>query len=35
MEHVRSIIDEHCLMIRQIIQEESEHWKEIHAVMDQ
>lgn len=35
MDHVRSIVKEHCDIIQQIIHEEAEHWKEIHAVMDQ
>ncbi|CAF1148711.1 unnamed protein product [Adineta ricciae] len=35
MDHVRAIVKEHCDIIQQIICEEAEHWKEIHAVMDQ
>jgi hypothetical protein len=35
MESVRAIVNEHCNIIQQIIGEEAEHWKEIHAVMDQ
>ena len=35
MENVRAIINEHCNIIQQIIREEADHWKEIHAVMDQ
>lgn len=35
MENVRQIVNEHCNIIQQIIQEEAEHWKEIHAVLDQ
>jgi hypothetical protein len=34
MENVRAIVNEHCNIIQQIIREENEHWKEIHAVMD-
>ncbi|CAF0857254.1 unnamed protein product [Adineta ricciae] len=35
MDHVRAIVKEHCDIIQQIIGEEAEHWKEIHAVMNQ
>jgi hypothetical protein len=35
MENVRAIVQEHCNIIQQIIHEEDEHWKEIHAVMNQ
>lgn len=35
MESVRAVVQEHCNIIQQIIGEEAEHWKEIHAVMDQ
>ncbi len=35
MENVRTIVNEHCNIIQQIIREEDEHWKEIHAVMNQ
>jgi hypothetical protein len=35
MDHVRAIITKHCNIIQQIICEEAEHWKEIHAVMNQ
>jgi hypothetical protein len=35
MEHVRAVVQEHCNIIQEIIREEDEHWKEIHAVMDQ
>ena len=35
MESVRAIVQEHCNIIQEIIREEDEHWKEIHAVMDQ
>jgi len=35
MMSVRTIIKEHCDAIQEIIREEADHWKEIHAVMDQ
>ncbi|CAF4215888.1 unnamed protein product [Rotaria socialis] len=35
MESVRAIIKEHCNAIEQVIQEEDEHWKEIHSIMNQ
>ncbi|CAF3360602.1 unnamed protein product [Rotaria sp. Silwood1] len=35
MENLRAIVKEHCNMIQQIIHEESEHWKEIHSVLNQ
>lgn len=35
METVRGLVQEHCHFIQQILQEEAEHWKEIHAVLDQ
>ncbi len=35
MENIRTIVNEHCNIIQEIIREEAEHWKEIHAVMDQ
>jgi hypothetical protein len=35
MENVRAIVNEHCNIIQQIIHEEADHWKEIHAIMDQ
>ena len=35
MEDVRYAVREHCNAIQQILHEESEHWKEIHAAIDQ
>jgi hypothetical protein len=35
MENIRAIVNEHCNIIQEVIREEAEHWKEIHAVMDQ
>jgi hypothetical protein len=35
MENVRTVIQEHCIAIQQIIREENEHWKEIHFAIDQ
>lgn len=35
MENIRAIIYEHCQTIQQVLEEEAEHWKEIHAVLDQ
>ncbi|CAF2313398.1 unnamed protein product [Rotaria sp. Silwood2] len=35
MEHVRTIIQEHCSAIQKILHEENEYWKEIHSAIDQ
>lgn len=35
MERVCAIVKEHCEIIQQVISEEAEHWKDIHAVMNQ
>ena len=35
MENLRTFVNEQCRVIADGIQEEAEHWKEIHAMLQQ